>query len=125
MVEKITLCGDNCLECPRYLAKTDEELEKVAELWYRVGWSSNVLSNDEIKCSGCSSHKQCTYKLVDCIARHNVKKCNQCREYPCDKIESMLQRSKAYQDKCRTVCTKEEYTMLEKAFFNKEDNLKK
>ncbi len=25
-MEKITLCGDNCLACPRYLAKTDAEL---------------------------------------------------------------------------------------------------
>ena len=36
-MEKITLCGDNCLECPRYLARSDSELEKVAELWFRVG----------------------------------------------------------------------------------------
>ncbi len=28
-MDKITLCGDNCLECPRYLAKTDDELKKL------------------------------------------------------------------------------------------------
>lgn len=37
MEEKITLCGDNCIECPRYNAHSDEELKAVAELWYRVG----------------------------------------------------------------------------------------
>ena len=26
--EKITLCGDNCLECPRYHAHTEEELKR-------------------------------------------------------------------------------------------------
>lgn len=31
MIEKITLCGDNCIECPRYNAHTDEELKQVAE----------------------------------------------------------------------------------------------
>ena len=31
-MEKITLCGDNCLECPRYLAKTEDELAAAAEL---------------------------------------------------------------------------------------------
>lgn len=41
MEEKITLCGDNCIECPRYNAHTDEELQAVAELWYRVGWREN------------------------------------------------------------------------------------
>ena len=27
MEEKITLCGDNCIECPRYNAHTEEELK--------------------------------------------------------------------------------------------------
>lgn len=29
-MEKITLCGDNCLECPKYIAKTNKELEKAS-----------------------------------------------------------------------------------------------
>lgn len=37
MEEKITLCGDNCIACPRYNAHSKEELRQVAELWYRVG----------------------------------------------------------------------------------------
>ena len=32
MKEKITLCGDNCIMCPRYNANTNEELKAVAEL---------------------------------------------------------------------------------------------
>ena len=66
-MEKITLCGDNCSECPRYLAKTEDELKAVAQLWYRVGWRDKIVSNDEIKCFGCSSHKKCTYQLFYCI----------------------------------------------------------
>lgn len=31
MIEKITLCGDNCIECPRYNAHTDEKLKQVVE----------------------------------------------------------------------------------------------
>ena len=81
MYEKITLCGDNCIECPRYNPRSDEELKKVAELWYRVGWRNSIVSNEEIGCSGCSSHKQCSYHLVECIKKHNVEKCNQCNEY--------------------------------------------
>lgn len=72
-MEKITLCGDNCLEYPRYNALTDEELNKVAKLWYKVGWRDRVVSNEEIRCTGCSSDKQCTYKLVDCTKDHNVQ----------------------------------------------------
>lgn len=125
MEEKITLCGDNCIECPRYNANSEEELRNVAELWYRVGWRDCVVSNEEIRCEGCSSHKQCTYHLVECTKEHNVDKCNQCVEFPCEKIDHMLERSKEYQKRCKVVCSDAEYDMLEKAFFDKENNLRK
>ena len=123
--ELITLCGDNCYECPRYNAHSEDELKKVAELWHKVGWRDTVVSNAEISCMGCSSHKKCTYNLVECTKAHDVQKCNQCGEYPCDKINAMLKLSAAYQRKCKEVCSKQEYLTLEKAFFNKETNLKK
>ena len=123
--EKITLCGDNCMECPRYNARSDTELRAVAELWHRVGWRDVIVSNEEIRCTGCTSHKQCTYQLVECTKAHDVQKCNQCPEFPCEKITAMLERSKEYQKKCRQVCSKEEYIVLEKAFFEKERNLRK
>lgn len=125
MNEKITLCGDNCLECPRYNAHSDEERKRTAELWFRIGWRDTVVSNEEIACSGCSSHKECTYRLVECVEAHNVEKCNQCGEFPCGKITDMLERSKKYEEKCREVCSGEELEMLTRAFFNKENNLKK
>lgn len=125
MEEKITLCGDNCIECSRYNAHSDEELRNVAELLHRVGWRDSIVSNEEIRCEGCSSHKQCTYHLVECTKEHNVDKCNQCAEFPCGKISSMLERSKEYQKRCKEVCSDAEYDMLEKAFFEKENNLRK
>ncbi len=125
MEEKITLCGDNCIWCPRYNAHSEAELRKVAELWHRVGWRDTVVSNDEIVCEGCSSHKTCTYGLVDCTRTHGVEKCNQCEAFPCDKIEEMLKRSEKYQEKCKEVCSQEEYIALAKAFFDKEHNLRK
>ena len=119
-MEKITLCGDDCLRCPRYLANTNDELEKVAELWLRVGWIDSITSIEKMKCLGCSSHKQCTYHLVECIKKNNVQKCNQCSKFPCYKVHDMLQRSNEYEKKCREVCTDEEYGMLKAAFFNKD-----
>lgn len=124
-MEKITLCGDDCMECPRYLAKTDAEVTKTAELWHRVGWRDKIVSNDEIRCNGCSSIKQCTYQLVECTKENNVEKCNQCSKFPCSKIGDMLKRSNDYKINCKKVCTPEEYKSLEKAFFNKEENLEK
>lgn len=125
MEEMITLCGDNCFACPRYLAKSEEELEKTAELWHRVGWRDRIVSAEEIRCTGCSSHKACTYHLVECIKKHGITKCNQCSCYPCEKINKMLERSKEYQKVCKVKCSKKEYQMLEEAFFRKESNLEK
>lgn len=125
MEEKITLCGDNCSECPRYQAKSEAELKKTAELWYRVGWRDCIVSNEEIRCTGCSSHKECTYHLVECTREHKVEKCSQCGEFPCERIRNMLRRSGEYQKRCTEVCSQEEYQKLERAFFNKENNLRK
>lgn len=125
MEDRITLCGDNCIECPRYNAHSEAELRKVAELWYRIGWRDIVVSNEEIACSGCSPHKVCTYGLVDCTRKHGIEKCNRCKEFPCDKITDMLERSKDYQEKCKAVCSEKEYLALEKSFFDKKNNLRK
>lgn len=121
-MEKITLCGDNCCKCPRYLAKTNGELEKVAELWFRIGWRDRIVPIEEIRCTGCTSHKQCTYCLVDCVKENHVEKCNQCPRFPCEKITDLLRRSEKYEEKCKAVCTDEEYRMLKSAFFHKEEN---
>jgi len=63
--------------------------------------------------------------LIDCIKGRDIDKCNQCHEFPCEKIERMLNQMKIYQKKCRAVCSDKEYTELEKAFFEKERNLQK
>lgn len=123
MKNMITLCGDDCSKCPRYLAQTEAELKVVAELWYRVGWRNTVVSCDEIRCNGCSADKKCTYGLVDCTKSHNVEKCSQCGEFPCATIEDMLSRSEEYREICRKVCTDDEYKQISEAFFNKFENM--
>jgi hypothetical protein len=125
MTQIITPCGDNCSACPKYTAKTDDELKKVAELWYKAGLNDKIAAPDEMRCGGCSSHKTCTYGLTECIKEHNITKCNQCDNFPCHKIEAMLERTKNYEIKCREVCTEDEYEVLKRAFFEKEMNLRK
>lgn len=124
-MEKITFCGDDCCKCPRYLAKTNEALEKAAELWLRIGWRDRIVPADEMRCAGCASHQQCTYGLVACIREKGVEKCSQCPRFPCDTIRDMLRRSGESEKKCKEVCTEEEYLMLKAAFFHKEENLQK
>lgn len=124
-MEKITLCGDDCYSCPRYNAHTRQEQERVAELWYRSGMRDSIPPPEEMACTGCSSHKSCTYGLVDCTRAHGVEKCSQCASFPCEKLRAMLEKSGKIQEICRAVCTPKEYAALEKPFFHKEENLKK
>jgi hypothetical protein len=125
MNELIMPCGDNCSVCPRYTAQTGEELQKVAELWYRVGYADRIVSLDEIKCSGCSSRKSCGYGLIDCIKEHDIQKCNQCSEFPCNKINEMLKTTNETRTKCKEVCSESEFKILSKAFFEKEINIRR
>ncbi len=123
MERKITLCGDDCLACPRYNASAPEALSQVAELWHRIGWRASIVPAEEMRCTGCDAHKSCTYQLVECTKAHQVAKCNQCSHFPCDKIQVLLQRSAQYQARCKSICTADEYAALEQAFFHKEQNL--
>ena len=33
----ISVCGDDCAVCPRFLAQTEEELHETAVFWYKAG----------------------------------------------------------------------------------------
>lgn len=121
-----SVCGDDCAVCPRYLARTDEELRQTAEFWARAGWRNHVVSNEEIKCNGCGSRGVCAFNLLQCVREHGVSACRACPEQPCGKIADMLERSAAKQEQCRAACESEaEYRMLCRAFYEKEDNLQK
>ena len=125
MKERITLCGDDCGKCPRFSAKTVEELNSLAELWYRIGWRDSILPGAEMRCGGCTPDKKCTYGLTECTALHKVSRCKECGEFPCRKIDELLERSRLYERKCSEVCTDKEFEALRAAFFNKEANLRK
>lgn len=123
MEEKISLCGDNCSVCPRYIAQSEEALNALAELWHRIGWRDRILSGEEMRCAGCSADKRCGYGLIECTQKHHVRKCCKCPQFPCEKIRDVLNRSNEYRARCEKLCTAEEYAALEQAFFHKETYL--
>ena len=125
MEQIIAPCGDDCSVCPKYTAQSNEELQRVAELWCRAGWRDKIVSPEEVKCSGCSSYRSCTYGLIDCLNEKNIQKCNQCSDFPCEKIDRMPETTKQYEQPCREMCSDEEFIVLKKAFFEKEINLRK
>jgi hypothetical protein len=119
----IAPCGNDCSVCPRYTAQTIEELQKFAQLWYKVERRDKVETPEEIRCLGCSDNKTCTYDVIECINNKNVQNHYQCDDFPCGKIKRMLRKTRRYEKRCKKLCSDEEFMILKKAFFEKENNL--
>lgn len=119
----IAACGNDCSICPRHLPKSEEELQKTSELWYRIGYRDRVVSNAEISCSGCSPDNWCRYKIIDCTEGKGIANCGECSEYPCSKIKECFDVTDSFEPTCKEVCSSTEYAILKKAFFQKESNL--
>ena len=121
----ISVCGDDCAVCPRYLAQTVEELHETAVFWYRAGWRDRVVSNDEIRCTGCGCRPACSFMLLPCTRAHGVGACRDCPEFECDKVRDTYERSEAKKRQCESACdSPEEFRMLCRAFYEKERNMR-
>ena len=77
----ISVCGDDCAVCPRFLARTEEELHETALFWYRAGWRDRVVGNGEIRCTGCGCRPTCSFMLLPCTRDHGVSACRDCPEF--------------------------------------------
>lgn len=123
----IAACGNDCSACPRYVKhpyeKTEQELQRTAELWMKIGYRDHVVSNEEIACTGCKTENWCRYKVVECCAGKGIATCAECSDYPCANMKDCFEVTASFEPKCREICTEEEYDMLKKAFFEKEENL--
>ncbi|MBS7239523.1 MAG: DUF3795 domain-containing protein [Acetatifactor sp.] len=121
----LSVCGDDCAVCPRFLAETEEELRETAEFWFKTGWRDHVVTNDEIKCRGCGSHPTCSFMLLPCTKEHGVEMCYECDFFQCDKVHSTLMGSYEKMINCRTVCESErEFELFKRAFYEKERNMR-
>ena len=120
-----SVCGDDCAVCPRYVAGTDEELHETAVFWFRAGWRDHVLSNDEIRCTGCGCRPHCSFMLLPCTKEHGVTQCRECTEFVCDKVRHAFEISEDKKRQCESACgSPEEFAMLVRAFYEKEKNMK-
>ena len=121
----LSVCGDDCAVCPRRLAQTEEELYETAVFWHRAGWRDHVVSNDEIKCTGCGCRPTCSFRLLPCVRSHGVSACWACPEFECEKIREMLALSDEKRRQCERACESPEvFRMLSRAFYEKERNIR-
>ncbi len=123
----ISACGNDCSVCPRYTSspyeKTNEQLRHTAELWMKIGYRNHLVTNEEISCHGCKVENWCRYKVVACTSSKGISNCGECDEYPCTNVKECFEVTKSFEPECKKVCTNEEYEIMKKAFFEKEENL--
>lgn len=119
----ISACGNDCSACPRCMPKKDDELQKTAELWFKLGYRDHVVTNDEIKCFGCKPDNWCRYNIIKCATDKKLDNCGQCKDYPCGKINEAFEKTAFFAPVCRKMCSSDEYDIMNKAFFEKKKNL--
>ena len=121
----IGICGDNCSFCPRYIATQSgsmEELEKVKELWVRLGLREADFPAEGLKCKGCKPENNCAYKeLRSCANDRKVKNCGFCNEYPCKIVKNAFEKTEKLRLHAEMVCTRDELDILDKTFFSKKE----
>jgi len=123
----IGVCGDNCSYCPRYIATQDgggNELERVKELYVRLGLGDPNFPAQDLACHGCKPDSKCTYsELRACAGEKGIDNCGFCVGYPCKLVNAAFEKTERLRSHAASICTSEEMDVLDKAFFSKRKNL--
>ena len=119
----IGVCGDNCSYCPRYVATKSggiDKLEKIKELWVRLGLRGPTFPARDLSCFGCRPENNCAYsELRACATGRGIDNCGLCDGYPCNLINASFQKSENLRSHAARVCTPEEMGTLCEAFLSK------
>ncbi|MFX1364170.1 MAG: DUF3795 domain-containing protein [Promethearchaeota archaeon] len=123
----LACCGDDCSYCPRYhlnLKNTKKDLTKIATLFMKVGWRENIEPVETIRCMGCDQFNGiCEYNIRECCLEKRIKNCGICEDYPCYRVKKAFKITKENTEKFKTILSKEDYDIFNKAFFQKKENL--
>lgn len=123
----IGACGNDCLYCPRYGATQSgsaEDMERVRDLWVRLGLRGPAFPAASLVCHGCAPENTCAYpELRACVHGKGLESCGLCEAYPCALVRAALEKSEGLRSRAAATCASGEMEMLEKAFFSKRQNM--
>ncbi len=124
---KLGMCGDRCDICPRYVATATDDavlFERIMRIYVKAGLRQENTPLDSLQCSGCSPDNKCAYSVVrDCALAKKVSNCGECSGYPCDAINTVLQKTGEARKRFEQVCNKAEFDLFDRAFFRKKEYL--
>ncbi|MDM7991851.1 MAG: DUF3795 domain-containing protein [Candidatus Fermentibacter sp.] len=123
----IGVCGDDCGACPRFLATASGDpaaLEKVRDLWVRIGLRETGFPVEDMACRGCRSSSRCAWPLVrDCAFSRGIPDCGRCGGFPCGRLEAVFEASEELAARIASCCSQTERDALTGAFMKKRLNL--
>ncbi|MBN1177096.1 MAG: DUF3795 domain-containing protein [Dehalococcoidales bacterium] len=125
-MDNIGYCGDDCNQCPRYLATQsgdEERFKKVAEMWRTVGWRYTLEPPQKQVCYGCDSLEICEPGIRDCVMAKGLDSCGKCADYPCEKLVRIFENNRREAAICKKKFSKEDYEIFQRAFFDKKKRL--
>jgi hypothetical protein len=98
MEEMLSFCGLLCSECGAFLASSNDDDEKraeVAKLWSKE--YNKELKPEDINCDGCLSEEENLFNYTKvCVIRQcgkekGILNCAYCDEYGCEKLVKFFQ----------------------------------
>ena len=119
----IGICGDSCVDCPRYIAAESgnaKALEGVKAWWVRLGLRTEDFPAGEMACTGCRPENVCAYpEIRACAQKRRLKNCGLCDAYPCGLVAAAFEKTAEFRTRAASICTPEEFAALDRAFFRK------
>ncbi len=99
-------------------------MERVKELWVRLGLRYSAYLPQGMACYGCRPENDCAYSEVRaCAYGKGVENCGLCQMYPCELLQTVFEISEKLRSHAVRVCTTKEMDALHKAFLCKRQNL--
>ncbi len=121
-------CGNNCSECPRYIATKSNDmasLKELAQIWHYCGLHADVKRVEDMKCTGCNRTKKCQGNINSCEKLKHFANCSMCGLYPCEKLKALLENTEKCRKHTSDLLSPDLQKQFEKAFYKKHENLTK
>jgi len=98
--EIISVCGLLCSSCDIMEATTKKEVAQRIVDWFRKEQDQEV-NIEDIKCDGCRGDRTMHWSpdcwiLKCCVDDRGLDYCNECADFPCQKLIDWSKESKGY-----------------------------
>jgi len=96
----IAVCGLKCSECDIFKATDNPEIAQQIADWFKKERNEEVKIED-IHCLGCKGDRKKHWSadcwiLECCVNKKGLDFCNECNDFPCDRLSKWAKGSKRY-----------------------------